>query len=67
MNTLELKAEIAKSGRTNRALARELGISEQALYNKIQGKTDFKNSEMKKLAEVLSLSRKDVNLIFFGI
>lgn len=56
---------IARAGMTNRDLAKSLGISEQAFYNKIQGEREFKNSEMKKLAKLLKLSMKDVNVIFF--
>ncbi|MBS6715405.1 MAG: helix-turn-helix transcriptional regulator [Dialister sp.] len=65
MNCPELRASIARAGITNRKLAEHLGLSEQAFYNKIQGDTEFKGSEIKRLAKVLNLSMKDVNTIFF--
>ena len=65
MNCSELRASIARAGITNRKLAEHLGLSEQAFYNKIQGDTEFKGSEIKGLAKVLNLSMKDVNTIFF--
>lgn len=65
MNCPELRASIARAGITNRKLAEHLGLSEQAFYNKIQGDTEFKGSEIKGLAKVLNLSMKDVNTIFF--
>ena len=42
-----------------------LGMSEQTLYNKIAGKTEFKSSEILILAQELSLSMQSVNEIFF--
>lgn len=65
MNVAELRASIARAGVTNRKIAAELGLSEQALYNKMQGESEFKSSEIKKMANLLSLSMQDVNLIFF--
>ena len=64
MNCPELRASIARAGITNRK-PEHLGLSEQAFYNKIQGDTEFKGSEIKRLAKVLNLSMKDVNTIFF--
>lgn len=65
MNYPELRASIARAGMTNRRIAEALGLSEQALYNKIQGETEFKNSEIKRLASLLNLTMVDVNVIFF--
>ncbi len=65
MNTPELRAAVARSGKTNRELAKSLGLSETAFYNKVGGQTQFKNSEIKKLAELLGLSLEAVNVIFF--
>lgn len=65
MNYPELRAAIARSGKTNRSLAKELGLSEQCFYNKLQGETEFKGSEIKKLAHSIGLSIQNVNEIFF--
>lgn len=66
MNLPELRAAVARADVSNRAIAVYLELSEQALYNKMNGKTEFKNSEIVKLAEILGLSMSDVNLIFFS-
>ena len=65
MNVPELRAAAARAGITNRDLAASLGLSEQAYYNKINGKAEFKNSEIKKLAHILALTMDAVNNIFF--
>lgn len=65
MNCPELRASIARAGVSNRKLSGFLGISEQAFYNKMQGNSEFKSSEIKKLANILCLSMEDVNNIFF--
>lgn len=65
LNCPELRASIARAGVSNRKLSETLGISEQAFYKKIQGSTEFKGSEIKKLANILCLSMADVNNIFF--
>jgi len=65
MNEAEFRVAVARAGLTNRDIATSLGISEQAFYNKAAGKTEFKSSEIKKLAVILSLSMDAVNHIFF--
>lgn len=64
MNYPELRAAIARAGVTNRSLSESLGISDQALYNKMRGTAEFKSSEIKKIAGVLGLSLTAVNDIF---
>ena len=66
MNRAELRAEIARQKKTYRAIAAALGISEQAFYNKLEGKTEFKESEIRKLIEFLELSAEQVNHIFLA-
>lgn len=65
MSRAELRAEIVRKNVTNRELAKDLGISEQAFYNKIKGVSEFKESEIKRIAFVLCLSPERVNDIFF--
>ena len=65
MNATELRAAIARAGVTNRKIAEAIGISEQALSNKLRGTAEFKGSEIKKLADILRLNLDAVNLIFF--
>lgn len=66
MNTDELKKRIRASGLKIRYLAEQLGISHEAMYNKVKGKSEFKASEMAALAKLLKLSDKDIPLIFFN-
>ncbi len=66
MNQGEFRAAVARANISNRLLSAHLGLSEQAFYNKMSGKTEFKNSEIVKLADILNLTMNDVNLIFFG-
>lgn len=66
MDRQELRAEIARQGISNRTIARELGISETSFYNKMAGETEFKESEIKKLISLLSLSSDKVNIIFLS-
>lgn len=62
----EFRVALARKRMSNRELAAQIGISEQALYNKANGITEFKNSEIKKTAELLHLSMQEVNNIFFN-
>lgn len=65
MNSPEFRTAIARAGISNRDIAAKIGLSEQAFYNKLSGKTEFKNSEIQKLATILSLSMNAVNVILF--
>lgn len=65
MNHEELRVVMMRKKITNREMAAKLSLSEQALYNKLNGVTEFKNSEIKKITTLLDLSMDDVNLIFF--
>ena len=66
MNFAEFRAAVARANICNKDLAAHLNLSEQAFYNKTNGKTEFKNSEIVKLADVLKLTMSDVNTIFFS-
>ena len=66
INRSELRAEIAKKGISNRALCKEMKLSEQAFYNKINGCSEFKESEIKSLVNVLGLTAEDLNRIFLS-
>lgn len=66
MNRSELRAEFARRRISNRAIAEELNISEQAFYNKMSGASEFKESEIKKLIQILGLTAEDVDRIFLS-
>ena len=66
MNCEELKKRIDERGLKIRYIADKLGISHEAMYNKVKGKTEFKVSEVAALAKVLNLSDKEIRSIFFA-
>jgi 3'-phosphoadenosine 5'-phosphosulfate sulfotransferase (PAPS reductase)/FAD synthetase len=63
-NTLKLKAAIMESGFNQRQLAETLGMTIATFNYKVNNKSEFKASEIKKLCEVLNIT--DVNTIFLA-
>lgn len=49
----ELLGEIARKGVSKKQLAKEVGISEKTLFNKLNGKSDFTWSEVKQIKKAL--------------
>ena len=47
-------------------LANKMGISRQSLYLKLKGRREFKTSETRKICEILRLTIKERNRIFFA-
>ena len=64
-NTVELEVAILRSRLTKKDIANELHLSRAGLYNKIRGLYEFKGSEIEKLSEMLSLTQKEKQSIFF--
>ena len=64
-NTELLKQKIDESGYKMQFIAEQIGVSYQALYNKIGNKTEFLASEIMKLSELLKLTDEERNAIFF--
>lgn len=65
-NSLLLEIAITRSQISKRTLAKKLGISEQGLYNKLNGISEFKASEIRALTDELSLSAQEREDIFFA-
>lgn len=65
MNEMELRGEMVKRGYTAAKLAESIGIGEKAMSNKLTGKSDFKQSEIKKICSVLNLDNDQIIAIFF--
>ena len=61
-----LKEKIKDSGMTMVAIAKKSGILRATLYNRLNGVGDFTASEMLALSDVLRLSNKERNAIFFA-
>lgn len=56
VDTKKLKARIIETGLTKETIAKELGISEHSLHNKISGITPFKADEAFHLAGLLGVA-----------
>ena len=65
-NTELLKNAIKQAGVTMTFIADTIGISRHSLYSKIENDTEFKASEIVKIAEVLHLSDAERDSIFFA-
>ena len=64
----KLLKQIAKSKHfTLQRLAEAIGVSRQGLSNKIENRSEFKASEVSKLSDLLGLSAKQKQDIFFAI
>lgn len=48
-------------------IAESLGLTRQGFYNKLNGKREFKGSEIKKLSSLLNLSPQEKESIFLPI
>lgn len=65
MDTNMLKSVLVKNGDNVAALADKMGLSQAALYRRINGETDFDYKEIKAIKDIYSLSPEDIDAIFF--
>ncbi len=65
-NTLKLKAVILEKGFTQEQIAEALGMTIATFNYKVNNKSEFKASEIKKLSAMLHLTAEEVNAIFFA-
>ncbi|RXI55261.1 transcriptional regulator [Clostridium tetani] len=49
----ELLGELVKKGLTKKDLAKKIGVSEKTIFNKLNGKSDFTLSEIKKIRDLV--------------
>lgn len=66
MNKNAFKAAMVYHGDTQKVVADVLGISAQTIGDKLNGMTDFTQSEIQVLAERYKLTPAQVDEIFFG-
>lgn len=64
MDRVRLEYEMKRKGVSTKDLCKSLGISVSAFYRKCNGTTEFKLSEITKIAEVLNLD--SLKPIFFA-
>lgn len=62
----ELRKLIEDSGKTMKAVAKQSGIVRETLYNRLDGKGEFKASEIQGLALALNLTNEQRDAIFFN-
>lgn len=65
MNKLKLKAEMVLHEDTVKDLSKAMGMARATFYSKLNGKTDFKQSEIGFIQQRYSLDADKVNEIFF--
>lgn len=65
VNAQRLKAAMVLRNFNAERLAKEIGISESALYKKMSGKTDFTLPEVRAIERALVLDIKVSRAIFF--
>ena len=65
IDTELLQEKLNKSSFTMTFVAKELGITYQALLNKLNNKREFTYGEIISLGRLLHLKGKEVNKIFF--
>lgn len=66
MNRKELAAELARNNLTVPKAANAIGIGKKAFYDKLEGRSEFKQTEIWKLKLLLSLSDERMLEIFFA-
>lgn len=66
VQTKLLQGKMREKGVTLSALSKALDLTNTGLFNKIHGKSKFYASEVKTIAKELSLTRKEIDLIFFS-
>lgn len=50
----KLLNEIAKKGITRKSLANRIGVTEKTLFNKLNGRSDFTFTELKKIRNIVA-------------
>ena len=61
-----LNTAITESGITVTAIAKKLGITREGFYKKLNNETEFKASEIKSMQNILNLTNKKRDAIFFA-
>ena len=65
-NTLLLEMYIRRAGVTNRDLAKVVGLSQTGFYDKLKGRTEFRQSEIKIITERIGLTNEERDSVFFA-
>lgn len=65
-NMTMLRDKIKESGISFTAVADKIGVSRETLYNRINGESEFKASEIACLTNMLQLNKSEQDNIFFN-
>ena len=65
-HSAKLKGKIVESGLNQTWIAEQLGMTLATFNYKVNNKTEFKASEIKKLAEIRHLTADEVKELFFA-
>ena len=66
IDTQKLQGKMRENGYTINSLAKKLGISNTSLFNKIHNIQEFVVSEMQMIANLLHLTKSEIQAIFFA-
>lgn len=66
MNISELQAELGRNGISIPQLAKIVGISKKAMYERFKGETQFKQNEILTIKKELNLTDERLMAIFFA-
>lgn len=61
-----LRRKIKDSGITVTAVADKIGVTRETLYNRLNGESEFKASEIACLTDMLRLKKAEQDAIFFS-
>lgn len=65
-DSVMLREAVAHSGLKYKFIAETMGLTPYGLQKKIDGKTEFKGSEIAAISNILNLTRQEKEHIFFA-
>jgi len=65
MNYEKLRAAVRRSGLKQSFIAKEMGVSDQVIHNRLTGVAQFRLDEISSICRVLKLTKKERDAIFF--
>ena len=60
-----LRDKIKESGISITAMAVKAGVSRETFYNRLEGRSEFRASEIARISDVLRLKKSEQDAIFF--
>jgi plasmid maintenance system antidote protein VapI len=63
----KLLGKMTEEGYSQKAMATELGISENSFTNKIKGRTNFTQLEIVSMCDVLGIANTQIGDYFFSV